>query len=134
MRKKQTFELIVDSIFNDKSKYMSFTDEDKVNSFYMINKKFWLGKPKICNFFNDKHIDKASATDLWRIIFKNDKKIPYWYWAKSNGKKEKVEKLPKSDKELIMEYEDLSEQEFDLLYKYYKDEMEYKIKLLKRLD
>jgi hypothetical protein len=132
---------IVDSIFKkQKERYNNFTDNDKKDSFYIINKKFYLGESKITYFFNDKNIDTISALDLWFLFFQKNPKYknifsaPYWYWAKSPNKKEKEIKAKKSDKEMFIDYEKLTEKEFDFLYKYYQDDVDYKIKLLKRLD
>lgn len=133
-RPKQKFEEIVDSIFVNKNNYENFSDLDKQNSFYIINKKFYLGYPKISNFLNHKSIDKDSAIDLWNLYLKKINGIPGWYWSKSNKDKSDDKKIPKADKELIMEYENLSESEFEFLYKYYQDDIDYEIKLLKRLE
>lgn len=124
---------IVDCIFKNKNNYSKITDEDKINSFYIINKKFSIGKPEIANFFNNKHIDKASALDMWFLVFKNTNKIPNWYWIKKTDKnKQKIKDISNQDKEMIMKYYDLNENDFEFLYKHYKEDVDNKIKILKR--
>jgi hypothetical protein len=132
---------IADSIFTkNREKYETFSDKDKEDVFYIINKKFYLGNPALSQFFNHKSIDKSTAIDLWFLYFeknpkyKNLKSAPGWYWSKSTNTKETVTKTKKTDKEMLMEYEGLSEEEFDFLYEHYKDDIDYKIKLLNRLD
>ncbi len=127
---------IVDSIFKNRVNYSKVTDIEKENSFYIINKKFYLNSKSnhISQLFNNKYIDRASALDLWYLYYKGSNDTPYWYWAKSKNVKDKEKSLSKADKELIMEYEELDEMELEFLYKHYKDDVDYKIKLLKRLE
>jgi len=135
-------------IFENRNRYENVSDSDKINAFYMINKKLSLvsikdknGKKKelykICELLNNKHIDRDSALDLFYLFFKNINQngTPGDWWIKNTNKKEKAGKsIPKSDKELIMSYENLSESEYDFLIEHYRDDVEYKIKLLKRLE
>jgi hypothetical protein len=137
-------------IFENKSKYNTITDKDKEDAYYMINKKLSLCvKDKkslsvISNFFNHKSKDRdnnyklcrASALDLWFLYLKGVDRTPGVWYAKSPfTKTEKKEKsIPKADKEMIMEYENLSEKEFEFLSEHYRDELEYKIKILKRAE
>ena len=125
---------LIDSIFSNKKNYQNATDKDKIDSFYMINKKLYFGKPQISTFFNDRNIDKASAIDLWNLYFRNTKGTPSFYWSKNpfKNEKSKVKKIPAADKEMLMIYEELSEKEYDFLLAHYRDDVEYKIKLLKR--
>jgi len=126
------FREIVNVIFENKEKYSDITDEDKEAAFYMINKKFSIKYRKTARFFNDKNINKVSAIDLWFLKFKDVYKIPYWYWAKSENKKGKEKKLSKPDTKLVIEEFDLSNKEFDFLYKHFKDDVDYELKILKR--
>lgn len=127
---------IVDSIFKNRVNYSKVTDIEKENSFYIINKKFYLNSKSnhISQSFNNKYIDRASALDLWYLHYKGSNNTPFWYWAKSKNIIDKSKSLPKADKELIMEYEELDEMELEFLLKHYKDDVDYKIKLLKRLE
>ena len=125
---------IVNTIFKDKETYNVVSDEDKVKQFYMINKKFAHNRLDIANFFNDKNIDKASAIDMWNIYFEKTVGLPGWYWAKSNGKIEKVKKLPKADRELILKNNDITEHELDFMIEHNLDEVETEVKKLKRFE
>jgi len=137
-------------IFENKSKYETISEEDKITAYYMINKKLSLCKKNkkplsvISSFFNKKSknlsneykLDRASAVDLYFLYLKSLQRTPIEWYAKSPfTKTEKKEKsIPKADKEMIMEYENLSEKEFEFLSEHYRDELEYKIKILKRLE
>lgn len=81
------FKDIVNCIFLNKEKYLDISDIDKEKNFFIINRKFSRKYPKISNFFNNNYIDKPSALDKWFIFFKNENKIPYWYWNKKIKKK-----------------------------------------------
>ena len=125
---------ITDSIFQNKSKFKTFTDQDKIDNFYIINKKMSMGKLNVAQFFNNRFIGEANAIDLWFLLFRKTNRTPGWYWSKNPFTKDKkVKKIPKADIEMLMEYEQLTESEFDFLYEHYKDDVDYKIKLLKRL-
>ena len=137
-------------IFENKSKYSIISDNDKENAYYMINKKLSLCKNKnnkslnsVSSFFNHKSkwnnvymIDRISAVDLWFLMLKNHTGTPYEWFSKSPFTKpeKKGKSIPKLDKEMIMEYENLSESEYDFLLENYRDELEYKIKLFKRVE
>jgi len=123
---------IINCIFENKEKYSEITDKDKVDSFYMINKKFSLGYPKIAKFFNDKNIDRASAIDMWFVFFTNTHKKPGWYWNKSPFKKQKGKSLSGPDKTKVLIEFDLDDMEFDFLYKHFKDDIDYELKMIKR--
>lgn len=132
---------IADCIFTkNKAKYNTFSDKDKEEAFYIINKKFYLGNPALSQFFNHKSIDKSTSIDLWFLFFEKNPKYknlttaPGWYWYKSPNTKDKVKKAKNSDKEMLIEYEGLSEQEFEFLYEHYQEDVDYKIKLLNRLE
>lgn len=128
------FMQMVDSIFQNKKNYHTATDEDKINTFFIVNKKFSLGKLEISQFFNHKCIDKASAMDLWFLLYRNVNKTPGWYWTKNPNKKEdKIKSISKTDKEILMEYYKLSEKDFEFLCEHYRDDVDYKIKILNRV-
>jgi len=128
------FMQIVDSIFQNKRNYQTATDEDKINNFFIVNRKFSLGKHQISQFFNHKFIDKASAMDLWFLYFRQLNKTPGWYWTKNPNKKEdKIKGISKADKEMLMEYDGLSEKDFEFLCEHYRDDVDYRIKILNRV-
>jgi len=120
-------------IFVNKKLYGTISDKDKIDNFYIINKKLSLGNLQLSQFFNHKFIDRASALDLYYMYFRKTNKLPNYWWAKSPNKKEKVKKVPNADRVMFIEYEGLTEKEFNFLYEHYQEDVEYKIKLLKRL-
>ena len=126
------FDEIVNIIFMNKDKYHLISDKDKIDGFYMINKKFSIKYPKIARFLNNKDIDRASAVDMWFIHFKKINNIPSWYWAKTPFKKDKKKKLSGPDTKKIIEEFDLSDDEFQFLYDNYKDDVDFELKMIKR--
>jgi len=121
------FITVVDCIFVNKDKYLELTDEDKINSFFIINRKFSMKYPKIAQFLNNKSIDKASAVDQWFVLFKDQKGIPGWYWkTKSKKDTEKVKKEKNYSK--ISDRYELKESEMKFLIKYFKPELDKELK------
>lgn len=118
---------VVDCIFVNKDKYSELTDEDKINSFFIINRKFSFKYPTIAQKLNSKFIDKASAIDIWNENFKDIKGIPGWYWkTKSKKEAEKVKKEKNYSK--ISDRYDLKESEMKFLIKYFKKELDKELK------
>lgn len=136
MAEKIDFMKVFDYIFKNKHLYRTLTDKDKIDNFYMINKKISIKFCKGSQFLNNKFIDNASAMDLWFIHFKNVNDVPSWYWTKSPFKKdkEKSNKIPKADLELFMKTENISDDDLKFLLTHYQDEVEYEIKKLKRFE
>ena len=126
------FKEIVNCIFTNKEKYLEITDKDKEDSFYMINKKFSLKYPGTAQYLNNKHIEKATAVDIWFNKFKNVYEIPYWYWSKSPFKKEKLKKLSGPDRKLLITDFELSEKDFDFILENFPDDVDFELKILKR--
>jgi len=126
------FDEIINIIFENKSQYSTISDKDKIDGFYMINKKFSIKYPGISKFLNDKNIDRASAVDMWFLKFKNVHNIPYWYWTKSPYKKTKKIKLSGPDTEKIKSEFELTDDELEFLYENFKDDVDYELKLIKR--
>jgi hypothetical protein len=118
---------VVDCIFVNKDKYAELTDDDKINSFFKINRKFAFKYPKVAQFLNSRSIDKASAVDQWFILFKDQKGIPGWYWkTKSKKETEKVKKSKTYDK--IAERYELKESEMKFLIKYFSKDLDKELK------
>ena len=139
---------IIDSIFVNKSRYKTITDKEKNEAYYLINKKLFLCKKdkkhlyvvssfmnkKSKNIYNTPILDKASAIDMWALFLKNEKSLPFeWYLKSQKIKIEKTDKsIPKADKDMIMEYDNLSDGDYNFLLQNFRDDLEYKIKILKR--
>lgn len=138
----EIFTTVVDCIFKNKPRgkpnltYNQLTDDDKEVNFFMINRKFGYKHIEQAEFFNKKGIDKATAMDIWYMFFKNQKGTPGWYWQSSTKKKtaKAVSKTAKENKELIMRFEDISEEEYDFLEKYYKKELNAELRKLKKYE
>lgn len=124
---------IVNKIFLDKKTYQEVSDEDKINSFFIINRKFGKQYPEVASKFNHKDIDKASAIDMWFNFFKGTYKIPSWYWdPKDRNKKTKSSK--KSDYDLVKEIEDLDDVDIKYLEKYYEEDLKNEMKKLNKFE
>jgi hypothetical protein len=131
---KIDFKVVVNYIFEKKDFYYKLTDEDKENTFFMVNRKFAVEYPHIAKLFNNKYTDRKSACDLWFLYFKNKVNYtPGWYWAKSANKdKNNDKKLNDSDKKLLMVELELDENSVEFLFKNYKNDVNAEIKKLKK--
>lgn len=134
MSDKIDFMQMVDCIFKNKHLYARCTDEDKINNFFMVNRKFAVKYYKQAQYFNTKFVDKASALDLWFNFFQKTPSTPGWYWAKSPTKKEKTSKITKADRELFLHNEHLSAEDYEFLMTHYPEDVEHEIKKLNRFE
>jgi len=130
---KVDFEKVVDCIFKSKSEYYKLTDKNKEDFFWIINRKFGVEYPDLANKLSSKHIDKASALDIWFEKFKNARSIPSWYWSKSTPK-DKEDRLTKSERTLLLENTNLTNEDIDFMIKNYFEDLEFEIKKFKRLE
>jgi len=127
------FKEIVNRIFYNKDTYNEVTDDDKIASFFIINRKFGKEYPEIAKQFNHKNIDKASAIDMWFDFFKNEHMIPKWYWdPKDRIKKTKVTK--KSNYDIIKLREDMKDVDIDYLEKYYEEDLKKEMKKINKFE
>jgi hypothetical protein len=124
---------IANRIFVNRDLYHEVSDEDKVNSFFIINRKFGKNFPKIARKFNHRFVDKASSIDLWYTFFNGSQKIPDWYWdPKDRVKKTKTSK--KGNYDIIQQREELSDIEMKYLETYYEDDLKKEIKKLNKFE
>lgn len=114
---------IVDIMFRNKSAYNDIPDEDKIDNFFIINRKFSRKYPKVGKMFNDKFTDKASALDRWYLHFMDTDKIPYWYFNKREKKKDDnvKHKLTSEEKSILIKEYKLKESDITYLMKHYKE-------------
>lgn len=126
------FKEIIDCIFINKDKYWTISDEDKEKNFFIINRKFSRSYPKIAQFFNDENIDKKSALDRWFFLFKNQKRIPQWYWGNKNKKKKKNINIPQHQIDNLCNRLNLKESDIKFIYNNYNDELNKYIKRIKK--
>jgi len=123
----QKFIKVADCIFVNKDKYSELTDQDKIDSFFILNKKFCLKYPKVSQYFNDKFVDKASVIDQWFIHFKDTNGIPGWYW-KTKSKKGTVKVKKQKSYEKISNRYNLKEEEMSFLIKHFKKDLDKELK------
>lgn len=124
---------IVNRIFYLKEQYNEVTDEDKITSFFMINRKLGKGHPELAMKFNDKSIDKASAVDLWFEHFKDVNKIPDWYWDPKNRKTtNKSKKI--GNYQMVKERYELSDKDMEFLEKFYEDDLKSEMKKINKFE
>lgn len=139
MAAKRDFIFVVDSIFKNKFNFSTLTEEEKESTFFIINRKFSVYKPKLSNYFNFEHIDKVSALDVWyqHFIDENINNIPGWYWQTNSTKKVETESndFTKKEIELFTKYNDhFTQNDIKFLLKYYKDDVKAELKKLKKFE
>jgi len=124
---------IGDFIFKQKDKYKDLSDEDKEKFFFIMNRKLARKYPKHAQFFNNKVVDKSSALDIWYYFFIKQRTldIPQWYWFKMTNKKEKG-LLKKEEREFLMEFYDLRNDDVEFLVKHYPEEVIDEMKKFKK--
>jgi hypothetical protein len=127
------FKQIIDCIFFNKEKYWEITDEDKEKNFFIINKKFSRKYPEMSQLFNDKNIDKSIALDNWFFFFKDINYIPKWYWN-SKKKKISVSKISGPNILNLRKRLDITENDINFIYKYYKTDLDDYLKRIKKYD
>lgn len=130
---KLDFITLANIIFKDKNKYKFVSDEEKIDNFFILNRKFAFNDIKKAQFFNFKNVDKASAMDIWYSIFyKTTNGTPQWWWkSKQNSTKVKSDFNTK-ELDLIKEHYNIKDSDIDFLIKYYKENLKDDIKRLKR--
>lgn len=113
--------------------YDMLTDNDKESNFFIVNRYLAKKYPMQSQYFNKYTQDKATAMDIWNLIIKKEKMIPFWFWK---GPTKIVEPKVK-DWKIIYEIlqDDLSLSDMillcDLFEKEVKDEIKYQIDLKK---
>ncbi len=133
---KVDFITLANIIFKDKNKYEYVSDEEKENSFFILNRKFAIKYLKQAQFFNNKNIDKSSAIDVWyQVFYKTTNGAPDWWWRTSQKSKEKIKsEFSAADLKLIKEYYELTDYDVKFLVKYYSDKLKLDIKRLKKFE
>lgn len=121
---------VADCIFINKDKYKNLTDEDKIGSFFILNRKFSIKYPKIAKFLNDKSIDKASAMDQWFEVFRNQKGIPGWYWS-TKSKKDTPKAKKDKDYQKIQHRYGLKDEDMKFLVEFFKKDLDKDLKQIK---
>jgi hypothetical protein len=121
---------VVDCIFVNKHKYSELTDDDKINSFFIINRKFAKKYPKIAQLLNNKFIDKSMAIDQWFIVFKDQKGIPGWYWS-TKSKKDTTKVKKDKDYDKIAQRYNLNNEEMKFLIQFFKKDLDKDLKQIK---
>lgn len=135
---KKSFIDVADSIFLNKDRYRFVTEEEKIDNFYILNRKFsfmyyydWKLSKNYdrISMFNHRYIDKASAMDIWNVFFKNTKEIPQFYWKSArkvskDAEPKKVKKLSDEEFKLIMNYENIdNEEDVVFLFENFKEDV-----------
>jgi len=124
---------IIDRIFVNRNLYHQINDEDKISSFFIINRKLGKNYPEIAKQLNDQYIDKASAIDMWYLFFEGTYKIPAWYWDPKDRKK--LNPVTKNiNYENLKKREDLNDVDIQYLEKFYPIELEKEIKKINQFD
>jgi hypothetical protein len=132
---KVDFISLANIIFKDKHKYKNVTDDEKIDNFFILNRKFAFKYPKQAQFFNNKNIDKASAIDVWyQIFYKATKGTPVWWWKTNKKRRKEKSKFSNKDLKFIKEYYSLNDNDIVFLETYYENKMKEDIKRLKKFE
>ena len=131
---KVDFITLANIIFKDKDKYKFVSDEEKEDSFFMLNRKFAYRYLRKAQFFNNKNINKSSSLDIWHQIFYNTTNgAPDWWWKTKQPAKNKIKpEFSSNDINLIKDYYDIKNNDIDFLIKYYSQDLKSDIKRLKK--
>lgn len=133
---KVDFVTLANIIFKDKDKYKFISDEEKEDTFFMLNRKFAYKDLKKAQFFNNKNIHRASSIDIWYKIFYNTTNgTPQWWWQTKQQPKIKVKpEFNNNDLSFIKDYYELKDIDIDFLIKYYNEDLKNDIKRLKKFN
>lgn len=131
---KVDFITLANIIFKDKNKYKFISDEEKENTFFMLNRKFAYKYLKQAQFFNNKNINKASSIDVWyQVFYKTTNGTPKWWWQTKQKTKTKVKsEFSNNDLKLIKEYYSITDNDIDFLVNFFSEKMKIDIKRLKK--
>ncbi len=128
MKERNLLEL-TNILFKEKSEWNKVSDSEKEQFFFIINRYFSKKYPYLSTFLNQKDTDKILGMNLW-FQFMLDKPYPKWFWSKSTK-----EKTSNDENFKLLDKYDLKAEEFEILQKYYpeevKEELDYQKKLLK---
>lgn len=127
------FKEIIDKIFVNRDSYNEISDQDKIDSFFIINRKLGKQYPDFANKLNHKYIDKASAIDEWYNKFSNSRVIPKWYWDPKDRIK-KTKSSSKSNFNYIKQREDLEDYDIEFLEKHFLNELKEEMKKLNKFE
>ena len=131
---KVDFITLANIIFKDKDKYKFITDEEKEDSFFMLNRKFAYKYLRKAQFFNNKKINKSSSLDIWyQIFYKTTNGTPDWWWKTKQPSKNKIKsEFNNNDLNLIIDYYEIKKSDIEFLIKYYSQDLKDDIKRLKK--
>lgn len=115
------------SLFTERRNWKNITDEEKELSFFVVNRNFSKKFPHFSKLLNHKLINKVSALDTW-YYYSKELGYPNWFWSKSTNKKEKLDK----DIQDLKSKEQLSDVELDLINKFYKEDFDFELDLIKK--
>jgi hypothetical protein len=127
---------VIKFIFSDKDSYQKLSDEDKENTFFMVNRKLARGLPKYAQYFNQKNTDKASAMDVWFNFFikKRTTGIPEWYWTKKKEDNKEKRLLTEEEIKFIMEIYQIKRKDVEFLENHFKEDLIEEIKKIRKLN
>lgn len=113
--------------------YDMLSDSDKESNFFIVNRYLSKKYPAQAQYFNKYTQDKATAMDIWNLIIKKEKNIPFWFWKGATKIKEPQIKDWKIVYELLQD--EFSIKDMILLCELFpdevKDEIKYQIELKK---
>ena len=119
------------AIFNNSYDWQYVKDEQKDKFFFIFNRYMSKKYPEMSILLNHKGIDKIIGMDLIYNFLK-DKPYPNWFWSKTPFKKVKDVEIEKSLKKEFMKEYKLNDNDFNIIYHLYRDELMSEIKQYKK--
>jgi hypothetical protein len=125
---KVDFSVAIKGIFDNKESYKDFTQKDKEDNFFIINRYMAKNHPMMCQELNDKGLPKDICMDIWSRYFKNVNKAPFWFWKKAT-KKEDIwpNSFKNADVKRLEFKEELDKESLMLLLNHYPKECKFEI-------
>lgn len=113
--------------------YEDLTDEQKESNFFIVNRYLAKKYPKQSQYFNDYNQDKATAMDIWNLMIKKERQLPFWFWKGSTKIKEPKLKDWKLVYEILQDEFSIKDmiELCDLYPKEVKDEIKYILEITK---
>lgn len=125
---KVDFSAAIKGIFENKESYNDFTQKDKEDNFFIMNRYFAKNHPMMCQELNDKGLPKDVCLDIWSKYFKNINKTPFWFWKKAIKKEDLwPNNFKNADVKRLEDKEELDKESLMLLLNHYPKECKFEI-------
>lgn len=126
---------IISAMFYDRPQWSSISTDEKIGSFFILNRYFSKHYPSYSALLNSKNIDPICGLELWREYIKeNEKTYPSWLWKKGGVNKKDKETMKKEDIDILRQYIDIDDKSFDYLMENNLDLLKAKLSEYKKIE